>query len=130
MNRRLLYIDKPLFYALLLLAAFSIVVVYSATAKNTSMTTAHALRLLLGFGILLGIAQLRPEFLERVAPWVFGFGLLLLIGVLGIGTISKGAQRWLGFGPLRFQPSEIMKLGVPLMLAWYLARGGLPPTWW
>jgi rod shape determining protein RodA len=85
--------------------------------------------LVLGFAVLIAAAQTRPELFERAAPWLFGFGILLLVAVLGIGAISKGAQRWLGFGVLRFQPSEIMKLAVPLMLAWYLARGGLPPSW-
>jgi rod shape determining protein RodA len=129
MNRKLLYLDKPLLYALLLLAALSLVIIYSASAKNTSMTLAHGLRLLLGFGIMIGFAQMRPELLERIAPWVFAIGLLLLLAVLGVGAVSKGAQRWLGMGSVRFQPSEIMKLGVPLALAWYLARSGLPPTW-
>ena len=129
MGRSGFHIDKPLFYALMLLAALSLAVLYSASGKDDGVTVAHFVRLLLGFGVLLGVAQLRPELLERGAPWVFGAGLILLVAVLGVGAISKGAQRWLGFGPLRFQPSEIMKIGTPLMLAWYLARGGLPPSW-
>ncbi len=122
-------VDKPLLYALLLLAALSLVVLYSASAKDVNVTISHFVRLLLGFAVLIGVAQVRPELLERVAPWVFGVGLFLLVAVLGAGAISKGAQRWLGLGPLRFQPSEIMKLGLPLALAWYLSRGGLPPSW-
>ncbi len=124
-----LHLDKPLFYALLLLAALSLAILYSASAKNDVVTAAHFARLVLGFAVLIGVAQIRPELLGRSAPWVFGIGLLLLLAVLGAGVISKGAQRWLGLGAVRFQPSEIMKIGVPLMLAWYLARGGLPPTW-
>lgn len=124
-----LHIDKPLFYALLMLAVLSLVILYSASAKDVDTTIGHAVRLLLGFGVLLGVAQVRPELLERIAPWVFGVGLLLLLAVLGAGAISKGAQRWLSLGPMRFQPSEVMKLGVPMMLAWYLANGGLPPSW-
>lgn len=129
MERVRWHIDKPLLYALLLVAALSLVVLYSASAKDTSVTISHAVRLLLGFAVMFIFAQIRPELLERIAPWVFGVGLILLIAVLGAGAISKGAQRWLGFGPVRFQPSEILKLGVPLALAWYLARGGLPPSW-
>lgn len=129
MGRVRWHIDKPLLYALLLLAALSLVVLYSASAKDQNLTMLHGLRLLLGFAVMFGFAQVRPELLERIAPWVFGAGLILLIAVLGTGAISKGAQRWLGFGALRFQPSEIMKLGVPLALAWYLSRGGLPPSW-
>jgi rod shape determining protein RodA len=123
------HLDKPLLYALLLLGAVSLAIVYSASAKNESVTFAHLVRIALGFLVLVGVAQLRPELFERAAPWLFGFGLLLLAAVLGVGAISKGAQRWLGLGGLRFQPSEIMKIGVPLMLAWYLSRGGVPPTW-
>jgi rod shape determining protein RodA len=124
-----LHVDKPLLYALLVLAGLSLAVLFSASAKDDSVTISHFVRLALGFAVLIGVAQIRPEWFERAAPWVFGFGLLLLAAVLGVGAISKGAQRWLGLGPLRFQPSEVMKIGVPLMLAWYLPRGGLPPTW-
>ncbi|HEX9812485.1 MAG TPA: rod shape-determining protein RodA [Burkholderiales bacterium] len=123
------HLDKPLLYALLLLAAVSLAIVYSASARDASVTIAHFVRMVLGFLVLVGVAQLRPELIERLAPWLFGLGLLLLAAVLGVGAISKGAQRWLGLGGLRFQPSEIMKVAVPLMLAWYLSRGGLPPSW-
>src|SRR5258706_6412335 len=129
MNQKLLVIDKPLLYALMFLAALSLIILYSSSAEDVSVTVQHFLRILLGFGVLIGFAQLRPELLERLAPWIFGAGLFLLIAVLGVGAISKGAQRWLGLGVLRFQPSEIMKLGVPMMLAWYLARVRLPPSW-
>jgi rod shape determining protein RodA len=74
------------------------------------------------------VAQIRPEFLERWSPYVFVAGMILLMAVLAIGVIGKGAQRWLNLGLIQFQPSEIMKLAVPMMLAWFLARGNLPPT--
>lgn len=129
MGPRRLHLDKPLLYALLVLAGLSLAVLFSASGKDEGVTLSHFARLVLGFGALIGVAQVRPELFERAAPWVFGLGLFLLAAVLGIGAVSKGAQRWLSLGPLRFQPSEVMKIGVPLMLAWYLARGGLPPTW-
>lgn len=129
MGKSSFHIDKPLLYSLLLVAGLSLIVLYSASAKDVGLTISHGMRLLLGFGVLIGVAQMRPELLERIAPWVFGVGMILIIAVLGAGVISKGAQRWLSFGPARFQPSEIMKLGVPMALAWYLARGGLPPSW-
>lgn len=129
MGRSRLHIDKPLFYALLLLAGLSLAILYSASAKDEGVTAAHFLRLALGFAVLIVVAQVRPEWLERSAPWIFGIGVFLLLAVLGVGAVSKGAQRWLGLGALRFQPSEIMKIGAPLMLAWYLGRRGLPPTW-
>lgn len=128
MDLQRLHLDKTLFYALLALAAISLFVVYSGSAKDTTATFGHFMRLLLGFTVLVLVAQLRPEILERWSPYVFVAGMLLLIAVLAIGVIGKGAQRWLHLGFLRFQPSEIMKLAVPMMLAWFLARGNLPPT--
>lgn len=128
MTLQRLHLDKPLFYALLMLAALSLVILYSASARDANVFFAHLVRLLLGFAVLLGIAQVRPEILERWAPYVFGAGLVLLLAVLGAGAVSKGAQRWLNLGFIRFQPSEVMKLAVPWALAWYLARDALPPS--
>ena len=125
-----LHLDKMLLYALLALSALSLVVIYSASGKSLNATAAHAVRLLLGFGVLLVCAQIRPETLERWSPVVFGVGLALTLAVLALGVIGKGAQRWLSLGVLRFQPSEIMKLAVPMMLAWLFAREGLPPRLW
>ena len=128
MDLQRLHLDKTLFYALLTLAAISLFVVYSGSAKDVSATAGHFIRLLLGFTILLVVAQIRPEVLERWSPYVFIVGMLLLIAVLAIGVIGKGAQRWLHLGVIRFQPAEVMKLAVPMMLSWFLARGNLPPT--
>ena len=122
------HIDVPLFYALLALAAISLIVVYSASAENFTILVKHVLRLIMGFGILFLIAQIRPEDLRRLAPLLFGLGVLLLIAVLGIGTVLKGARRWLGVGGVSFQPAEVMKLALPMMLAWYFARVPLPPN--
>lgn len=128
MDLQRLHLDKTLLYALLSLAAISLFVVYSGSAKDVSATLGHLMRLLIGFTVLVLVAQLRPEILERWSPYIFVAGMLLLIAVLAIGVIGKGAQRWLNLGLFQFQPSEIMKLAVPMMLAWFLARGNLPPT--
>ncbi len=125
-----LHLDKVLLYALLILAGVSLAIVYSSTGKSLSATVAHAVRLALGFGVLLVMAQLRPDSLERWSPWIFGVALLFVLAVLGLGVIGKGAQRWLSLGVLRFQPSELMKLALPMMLAWFFAREGLPPRLW
>ncbi len=122
------HIDVPLFYALVALAGISLLVVFSASAENFTMLVKHLLRLIMGFGILFLIAQIRPDDLRRLAPILFVVGVLLLIAVLGVGTVSKGARRWLGAGGFSFQPSEIMKLALPMMLAWYFARVPLPPN--
>jgi rod shape determining protein RodA len=125
-----LHLDKALFYALIALSVLSLAVIYSASGKSLTATGAHAVRLLLGFGVMIALAQVRPETLERWSPVVFGAGLALTLAVLALGVIGKGAQRWLSLGILRFQPSEIMKLAVPMMLAWFFAREGLPPRLW
>src|SRR5690606_8616180 len=83
-------------------------------------------RALVAFGALIVLAQVSPTWLRRLAPFVYAVGLLLLVLVLLTGDIGKGAQRWLDVG-IRFQPSEIMKLGVPLFICWMLHERPLPP---
>jgi rod shape determining protein RodA len=122
------HIDVPLFYALLALAGISLLVVYSASAENLTVLVKHMLRLAMGFGVLFFVAQARPEDLRRLAPILFVVSVLLLLAVLGVGIVSKGARRWLGFGGISFQPSEVMKLALPMMLAWYFAHVPLPPN--
>ena len=124
------HLDRSLFFALLILAGLSLSVLYSASARDLGNTFAHAVRLGIGFFVMLVVAQIRPEILERWAPYVFGAALALLAAVLTAGVISKGAQRWLSLGVVRFQPSELMKVTVPMMIAWYFARDTLPPTTW
>ena len=121
------HIDRPMFYALLILSGISLMVLYSASAKDVTALMRHALRLLLGFGILFAVAQIRPETLARLSPILFTVGVLLLLAVLAFGTTAKGAQRWLNLGITTFQPSEMMKLAMPMMLAWYYSRLPLPP---
>ncbi len=121
------HIDRPLFYALLIIGLISIFVLYSASAKDTVMLVRHVLRLALGFGILFAMAQIRPETLARWTPYLFGLGAILLVAVLVAGTTVKGAQRWLNLGFATFQPAEIMKLAMPMMLAWYFSRYPSPP---
>ncbi|MHB1514671.1 MAG: rod shape-determining protein RodA [Acidiferrobacteraceae bacterium] len=120
------HFDRPLFYALVILSVTGLAIVYSAGGDNLNMTIRDSVHLILGFSVMIGLAQVRPTTIARWSPYLFVVGFLMLIAVLGAGTVSNGARRWLGFGPLRFQPSEIMKLALPMMLAWYLSRGPLP----
>jgi rod shape determining protein RodA len=129
MTLQRLHLDKTLFYALLVLAGLSMAVIYSASGKSLGAAGAHLVRLVIGFLVMFALAQMRPDNLERWTPYLFGAGLVLLAAVMAVGVIGKGAQRWLSLGFVRFQPSEIMKLAVPMMVAWYLARASLPPTW-
>lgn len=129
-GRRLLYrfhIDLPLWIGIMLLAAMGMVVLYSAGDQSLELLNRQFVRLFIAFTVMIAVAQIHPNTLKRWAPWIFGLGLLMLIAVLIFGEVSKGAQRWLNLGLFRFQPSELMKIAVPVMAAWYLAEAPLPP---
>ena len=125
---RLLHIDLWLFVPLLLLSMAGLVVLYSASGQSEPMMTAQIRNLFIAFAVLLMTAQLRLETLKIVSPYVFALGLVLLVGVAFFGVGAKGAQRWLSLGFIRFQPSEIMKVAMPLAIAWWLSKKALPPT--
>jgi rod shape determining protein RodA len=124
-----LHLDMPLLTGLVLLIGFGLVVLYSAGDQDFGVVERQALRLALALAVMVGLAHLPPAQLKRWSPWIFGVGVALLFAVLIIGEIGKGAQRWLDLGLVRFQPSEILKLGVPMMVSWYLAEKRLPPNW-
>ncbi|RMG38554.1 MAG: rod shape-determining protein RodA [Gammaproteobacteria bacterium] len=123
------HLDLPLLVGLLLLSVYGLVVLYSASGEDIAQVERQALRFLLAFGIMIGVAQIRPDQLMRWSPWLYLVGTVLLVLVLVIGDIGKGAQRWLDLGVIRFQPSEMVKLAVPMMLAWYFHDKPLPPNW-
>ena len=124
---RRLHLDLPLLIALLAVLVAGVFIIYSAGDKDINLVIRHSIRALIGLGLLLALAQIPPDRLRRWLPWIFLAGLLLLILVMLLGGIGKGAQRWLDLGFIRFQPSELMKLAVPGVVAAYLAREGLPP---
>lgn len=121
-----LHLDGPLLGALLMVSAFGLVVLYSAVAQNMDLWIQQCIRLTVAIGAMVIVAQLPPDFLRRWTPWGYLAGLILLIMVLVSGEVGQGAKRWLDIG-IRFQPSEIMKLAVPMMAAWYLHDRQLPP---
>jgi len=121
-----IHLDWPLFGLLLIVIAFGMLVLYSASNENMSMIFRQSLRLVLALSVMILFAMIPPHKYKIWTPWVFGFGLSLLLAVMVMGKIGKGAQRWLDLGLFRFQPSEIMKLAVPLMVAWYLDRKPAP----
>jgi rod shape determining protein RodA len=125
-----LHLDLPLLFGLLLTATVGLVVLYSASGRDMDMVTNQAIRLAMAFVGMIVVAQINPQQLRLWTPWLYGLGVILLIAVLLMGQVGKGAQRWLDLGVLRFQPSEILKLGVPMMLAWFLADSALPPRAW
>ena len=119
---RRLHIDLWLFIGLVIITGYGMFVLYSASGANETMFHSRIVQVALGFSVMLVMAQFPPKFYQRIAPYLFGIGIILLVLVDMIGTTSKGAQRWLDLGIVRFQPSEIVKLAVPLMVAVYLGN--------
>jgi rod shape determining protein RodA len=122
-----IHVDLPLLLGLLLITAASLVILYSAGGQDSELITRQAIRLGIAFFVLFILAQVSPYHIQRWTPWLFAAGLMLLFSVLFFGESGKGAQRWLDLGFFRFQPSELMKLVVPMMVAWYLSEQSLPP---
>ncbi len=125
-----LHIDPGLLISLLILAAAGLTVLYSAANEDHTLIIRQIIRLGIAFLVMLGFAQISPNHWQRWSPYIFIIGLTLLIAVGIMGVVGKGAQRWLHIGFLRFQPSEIMKLAIPMMLASYLQDRVLPPKIW
>ena len=123
---RSLNIDGPLLGGLLLICAFGLFVLYSAAGEDSGLIINQAVRLGLALVGMIIVAQLPPDFLRRWTPWAYAGGLILLILVLTKGDVGQGARRWLNVG-VRFQPSEAMKLAVPMMTAWFLHDRQIPP---
>ena len=125
-----LHLDLPLLLGVLVLSAFGLVALYSAGGRDTDLVIRQAIRLAIGFGLMFAIAQIAPRRFYYWAPSLYLVGVLLLCIVLTIGETAQGAQRWLRVGPISFQPSEFVKLTVPLMVAWFVSREELPPRLW
>ncbi|MDJ0708967.1 MAG: rod shape-determining protein RodA [Woeseiaceae bacterium] len=123
---RKLHIDGPLLVGLLLICGMGLFVLYSAVGESNRLLINQVVRLGVGFVAMLIVAQLPPDFLRRWTPWGYLLGLILLVLVLFKGDVGQGARRWLDIG-IRFQPSEAMKLGVPMMAAWFLHDRQIPP---
>ncbi|HKU13720.1 MAG TPA: rod shape-determining protein RodA [Steroidobacteraceae bacterium] len=123
-----LHLDGPLFVALCLVGGVGTVVLFSASGRSLPMLEAHLLRFALGLVSMIMLAQIPPRLIRTISPWAYVLGLVLLLTVMFIGDVTMGAQRWLDLGVVRFQPSEIMKLAVPLACAWFLHERPLPPS--
>ena len=121
-------IDLPLALGLFVLAAVGLVTLYSAGDGNLTLVGGQAARFVLGAALLLLISRIPPSVLRSWTPWLYAgsTALLVVVAVLGEG---RGANRWLNLGVMRFQPSELLKLTMPMMVAWYLHARQLPPRW-
>jgi len=124
---RKLHIDIPLFIGLLLTSLLSFVILYSTGNQDMDVLMRQGGRVGLAFLLMTVLAHVDPYQFKRYSTLLFGIGIFLLIAVLIMGQIGKGAQRWLELGIFRFQPSEMIKITTPMMIAWYLAEHPLPP---
>ena len=121
-------LDPALLFLLLLIIGFGLFVLYSASGKDMAVVDRQAIRLGFGLLVMLIISQVPPRVLRAWTPWLYGLGVAMLLATLVLG-VGRSTQRWLDFGVFRFQPSELMKLAVPMMVAWYLHPKVLPPDW-
>jgi rod shape determining protein RodA len=125
---RAFHIDALLLFLLLVILVAGLMILYSASDQNISLIVRQLVRVGTAFLVLILLANIHPDRLRDLAYWIYGVGLLLLILVLMVGEEGKGAQRWLNLGIVRFQPSELMKLAVPLLVAAYIAERPLPSS--
>jgi len=122
-----LNLDGPLLVGLGLLTLYGLVILYSASGQSVDTIVRTLIRVTLGAAAMLALTHAKPHFLRHLSPWLYALGILLLLVVAVTGVIDKGAQRWLNLGLFRFEPSEIMKIAVPMLAAWYLHERALPP---
>lgn len=122
-----LHIDVPLLLLLLALTGYGLLVLYSASGQDMAAVMRQGRYFLVAYVIMILGAQISLQRYMRWAPWLYLVGVGTLVAVMFVGVGAKGAQRWLSIGGFRFQPSEIMKLVVPMAVAWYLADRILPP---
>ena len=122
-----LHLDLVLLLPVIMIMALGLFVLFSASDSDWGTVNRQLRNFIIGFGVLLAVAQVRVDTLQRWAPILYVGALLLLLLVPFFGVGAKGAQRWLSLGFIRFQPSEIMKIAMPLAVAAWVVRGGLPP---
>lgn len=123
-----LHMDHMLLLGLGLLMLVGLGVLYSAGDQSMELINRQLTRISLAIIVMLVVAQIPSATLRFWSPWMYSIGVILLVLVLLMGDIGKGAQRWLDLGFVRFQPSEMMKLVTPMMIAWYFAEKPLPPS--
>ena len=122
-----IHVDLPLLFAIIALIAFSMVVLYSASGQHADMLFNKLVHTTLAFSVMLVMAQFSPGFYARWAPPAFLVCIILLLCVMVFGHIGKGAQRWLDLGFIKFQPSEFLKIVMPMTVAAFMDRHPLPP---
>jgi len=121
------HLDWPLLLGIMLLIMYGLAILYSASGESSAMIQRQIIRLTVALGVMFAIAQISTRVLRAWSMPLYTAAFILLILVLLYGSAGKGAQRWLDLGVFRFQPSELMKLAMPLMIAWYFDQKRLPP---
>lgn len=122
-----IHIDGWLLLALTTLMGVGLMAIYSAGGQDWALVQRQLVRLSVAMVVMFFIAQIPPLALRRMSIYMYVIGVLLLVAVLIVGVTGKGAQRWLDLGFFRFQPSELLKLAVPMVVAWYISKASLPP---
>ena len=121
------HIDTFLMGCILFTLLVGLFVLYSASGQNFERINAQLFNIAVAFSLMWLVTNIQPQHLERIAPALYLLGILLLIAVAVFGHISHGAQRWLNLGIIKIQPSEIMRIAVPMMLAWFFAKREASP---
>jgi rod shape determining protein RodA len=120
--RRLSHLDGVLLTLVLVLLGVSLAAVASASGQSPARISGHLVNMGLALALMVVIANVPPHLLSKVGPPLYVAGVVLLIGVALFGEIRNGSRRWLNLGVMAFQPSELLKLALPLMLAWHFQR--------
>lgn len=121
------HLDGNLVLQLMILSILSLFIIYSSSGEDLKFIAGQSGRIVIGFVVMFLMAQIPIYQYKFWAPWLFMIGIVLLLLVLLFGEKGGGAARWLNLGLFRFQPSEIMKLAVPMLVAWYISSRSLPP---
>ena len=124
-----LRLDPALLALLVILAGFGCMILYSATGGDMTSVTRQLTRITVALLLMIAVANLPLRMIRKFSIWLYLGGVALLLAVMFFGEVGKGAQRWLNLGFIRFQPSEILKLAVPMIVAAYLANRALPVGW-
>lgn len=124
-----LHLDPWLCFLLLLNGSLGLIALYSASASDIGMVAKQAMSFGIGFVVMFILAQISPKVYQSLSPAFYLVGLLGLFAVIAIGEVRMGAQRWISIpGVGSIQPSEFMKIAMPMMIAWFLSKYALPPT--
>ncbi|MBL8504797.1 rod shape-determining protein RodA [Methylobacillus glycogenes] len=122
LKRLVRHIDGFLMGSLIVTMIVALCVLYSASGQNMGRIATQMVNISVAMSLMWIAANISPQHLERIALPAYVIGVLLLLGVFFFGEISHGARRWLHIGVAKIQPSELMKIAVPMLLAWYFSR--------